>query len=73
MGCATEGKFPSGGTGGLVKGYFRASTKQGECELVAGATPYSMYARDDYKRCVCETWGEGEADCPQASASTVLA
>merc|ERR1739844_433091 len=34
MGCANEGHFPSGGAGGLVKGYFGASTKQGECELV---------------------------------------
>jgi len=28
-----------------------------------------MYARDDYKRCVCDTWGNGEADCPQAGGS----
>lgn len=25
-----------------------------------------MYARDDYKRCVCDTHGDGEDDCPQA-------
>ena len=32
-----------------------------------------MYARDDYKRCVCHYWGEGEKSCPQASAAEVAA
>lgn len=27
-------------------------------------SPYSVYARDDYKRCVCEKWGEGADSCP---------
>jgi len=70
LGCANEKSFPSGGTGSLAKGYFKPSTKEGECELVAGATQYSLYARDDYKRCVCETHGDGEESCPQATAST---
>jgi len=26
-------------------------------------TGHSIYARDDYKRCVCEMHGRGEADC----------
>lgn len=28
-----------------------------------------MYARDDYKRCVCEYWGKGEESCPQVTGS----
>ena len=30
-------------------------------------TQYSITARDDYKRCVCDKFGAGEADCPQSS------
>ena len=25
-----------------------------------------MSARDDYKRCICDIFGAGEADCPQS-------
>merc|ERR1712110_369748 len=34
-----------------------------ECELTKWHTVYSMYARDDYKRCVCESWGVPHRDC----------
>lgn len=71
LSCANEGSFPFGGTGD-ADGYFqngRDVNNPGECELVSWQTGYSMYARDDYKRCVCETWGTGEADCPQVGGS----
>ena len=32
-----------------------------------------MYARDDYKRCVCAEWADGEASCPQATAEEIAA
>ena len=28
-------------------------------------TKFSIYNPDDYKRCVCWFWGDGEIDCPQ--------
>lgn len=33
------------------------------CAPVEYQTQYSMAARDDYKRCVCDKFGRGEADC----------
>ena len=38
--------------------------------LVNSFTSYSLYERDDYKRCVCDSWGNGESDCPQKIANT---
>jgi len=69
LSCATEGSFPMGGTGEAL-GFFQNGQDhndvENECKLVSWQTGYSMYARDDYKRCICETWGRGEDDCPQA-------
>jgi len=46
--------------------YFDKSWSGGKaCGLVTWMTQYSATARDDYKRCVCDNWGSGEADCPQ--------
>lgn len=33
--------------------------------LVGYETAYSVYNAEDYKRCVCDSWGAGAADCPQ--------
>lgn len=63
LGCANERSFPAGGTGD-AKGYFQKGANPNSCELTSWQTEFSMYARDDYKRCVCESWGNGEEDCP---------
>jgi len=62
LSCASEQSFPTGGAGDAL-GFFQAGAS-GKCELVTWQTQYSMYARDDYKRCVCDSWGNGEEDCP---------
>lgn len=31
-----------------------------------------MYARDDYKRCICDSWGLGEDDCPQEEGNDIV-
>ena len=33
-------------------------------------TQYSIVARDDYKRCVCDSMGGGAASCPQGADDT---
>jgi len=38
---------------------------ENECELKPWMTEYALFARDDYKRCVCEHWGNGAADCQE--------
>ncbi len=42
------------------------------CEVVTYMTAYSAVARDDYKRCVCDQWGEGAASCPQEPTQKAL-
>lgn len=37
-----------------------------ECIPVKWQTPYTVYTKDDYKRCICDYFGDGEASCPQA-------
>ena len=51
-----------------MPGYWRKdwSSEAPACKLASYETPYSIYARDDYKRCVCDLYGEGEKDCPEA-------
>ena len=34
-------------------------------------TAYSIYARDDYKRCICDKFGAGEADCAKAASPVI--
>ena len=41
-----------------------------KCKLVSWQTQYSSVARDDYKRCVCDNWGNGATDCPQGENDT---
>ena len=44
--------------------YFDQNWSQSnKCAPVNYQTAYSMAARDDYKRCVCDKFGRGEADC----------
>jgi len=35
------------------------------CKLVNYETEFSIYNSEDYKRCVCYYWGDGENDCQQ--------
>ena len=41
-----------------------------KCKFVSWQTQYSSVARDDYKRCVCETLGDGASDCPDGEIDT---
>jgi hypothetical protein len=34
-----------------------------KCDVVTYVTDYNIYVKDDYKRCVCDSWGAGENDC----------
>jgi hypothetical protein len=67
MGCGDQGQWPQGGASD-VYGYFTGpGWEQGvtgaHCTPVKWFTPYSFYTRDDYKRCICDYFGEGAADC----------
>lgn len=58
--------FPYGGAGD-VPGYWAQNWSGATaCQPVDYQTSYSMSARDDYKRCICDLFGEGAADCPTA-------
>lgn len=60
--------FPYGGAGD-VAGYWAAAWSGVGCRPATYQTAYDISARDDYKRCVCELFGEGEADCPDDGES----
>merc|ERR1712066_1163324 len=61
MGCGTQSNsFPWDGYGMLNHSYFHKDT----CEIVNTQTPYHVSPLDDYKRCVCNNYGQGEPDCP---------
>lgn len=60
--CDTMETFPSN-SAGKVYSYFNKTT----CKPQTWASQYSLYTRDDYKRCVCEALTKkGATDCPDA-------
>ena len=58
--------FPTGGYGDAFAYFDQGWNGEAECIPVKWQTPYTVYTRDDYKRCICDYFGDGEADCPQA-------
>ena len=65
FGCGgMQNQFPSN-SGGKTHGYWDQDwSGDPKCKAVNWMTGYSIYARDDYKRCICDKFGSGEADCP---------
>jgi len=65
LGCGSQtSSFPNAGAGD-VPGYWAQDWSGATaCKPATYMTAYDISARDDYKRCVCDLFGEGEADCP---------
>ena len=68
IGCAEQTSFPAGGAGDVAGYWDQNWSGPTECRLVNYMTQYSVVARDDYKRCICDKFGAGELDCPQATS-----
>ena len=52
------------GSYGMVPAYFEKQQWMGRCTLTRYQTPYNAWTQDDYKRCMCEYFGNGAKDCP---------
>ena len=64
MGCGGQLKEFSTQGAAFIPSYFDNSwSGDPTCKLVNWQTGYSLYVRDDYKRCVCDLHGQGAADC----------
>lgn len=57
--------FPEGGYGDEYSYFDKDWTGGNKCLPVKWQTPYSVNTRDDYKRCICDIFGQGETDCAQ--------
>ena len=55
--------FPSNGSASMLSYFDQDWSGKNRCKLVTWQTGYSLFARDDYKRCVCDKWGKGAANC----------
>lgn len=69
MGCAGEGSFAVDGFGHVAAYFDEDWSGAIKCRPVTWQTAYSIYTRDDYKRCVCDTKANGEVDCKDADGS----
>lgn len=49
-------QFPAGGSSDVYMFFEKDWSGTGKCKLVQWMTQYSAAARDDYKRCVCDSW-----------------
>lgn len=43
--------------------HWEGGDESNSCKLVNYETEFSIYNSEDYKRCVCSYWGDGEIDC----------
>jgi hypothetical protein len=55
FGCKSNYSFPSNGWGAQSAGFVAHS--YGECWVVDWDTKYTLWATNDYKRCVCDSYG----------------
>jgi len=63
--------FPSN-SAGAAYGYWDRDWSGGKkCKAVNWMTGYSVYAPDDYKRCICDIYGSGAASCPTAERAEI--
>ena len=67
LGCSKMGPFPEEGAASHAQ-YFTKGVKANSCDLVTFPTAYSLYNRNDYKRCVCDSWFMDENDCIMGKA-----
>ena len=68
FGCSQMSQFFPLKSNGNQPDYFDKDwSNKNRCKVVSWMTQYSIYARDDYKRCVCDTYGRGKLDCPTNS------
>merc|ERR1712083_1174865 len=57
--------FPYGGSHNLLWQHFAKDwSNTNSCKIVNYETPYNIYVEGDYKRCVCDTSGNGASSCP---------
>ena len=65
MGCGgQQNLFPDAGSAYIPSYFDNSWSGDPTCKLVPWQTGYSLYVRDDYKRCVCDLHGQGATDCP---------
>lgn len=70
LGCKDQsGGLPHGGAGDVPGYWVQQWNGETACQPAGYQTAYDIHARDDYKRCVCDFYGSGAADCPQAEGS----
>ena len=60
--------LPYNGGGNRLAYWNRNFNVNNQCELVSYETKYSIYKKDDYKRCICDWFGMGYSDCPDTDS-----
>jgi len=64
MECHEMLEFDDSSAAGEGYQYFDKDwSNKNKCKSVDYPTEYTIYTPEDYKRCVCDKWGAGEADC----------
>ena len=57
-------EFFSNGTADIMA-FWRPSADEFRCELTKDKTEFNIFTKNDYKRCVCHHYGNGEDDCTE--------
>ena len=68
--CGSQSSDFSGGAGAVLQFFDKNWGAAGQCQLASWFTQYSAAARDDYKRCVCDSWGTPSTDCALGEVDT---
>jgi hypothetical protein len=70
MSCANYWSgFSYNGSHNMTPQYFvKKWGDSNKCDVVTYESSYNIYTADDYKRCICDLWGDGESSCPAVHA-----
>lgn len=63
MECHKMEEFNASSAAKVYQYFDKDWSNTNKCKSVDYATEYSVYTPDDYKRCVCDSWGAGKTDC----------
>ena len=61
--CENQGSFTEQSGGAINHWLAKDEFDINSCKVVSYQTEYTVYAIDDYKRCVCHSWDPNNPNC----------
>lgn len=63
--CEDQGTFGNASGAAIKHWLSKDEYDPNTCKVTSRQTEYTVYAKNDYKRCVCDSWDPSNANCMQ--------